>query len=97
MITAEQIKEHLARKEEASRLTKQVKEFDELLKREVKANKGEAVNIEGYEVTITVGKRTGCAGHETFKEILGDDAYQTLCEKGLINTTSTEKLGVKKI
>ena len=91
------IEEYLIKKQQFSTLKKEIEEFSDGLKNNVKSNKGHAVQLEGYEITVQVGQRTGCAGHEKFKEVLGAEGYQTLFEKGLINTSVTEKLGVKKL
>ena len=97
MITQEQIEEFNKLKQDIKRMELREKELNDLFKKAVQDNHGEALKFGDYEVTITIGQRTGCAGHEKFKEILGPEAYQTLFEKGLINTTPTQKLGVKKI
>lgn len=91
------IDEYKVLKSQLKEIEKQVKDFEAGLKQKIKENKGQAVELDGYELSITIGQQTRCAGHEKFKEVLGQDAYQALFEQGLINTNVTEKLGVKKL
>lgn len=94
MITKEQIETLNKIKRQIKVLKEEQDELSDLFKKEVQANKGDAIQVEGYTVTVKVGQQTRLAGHEKFKEILGEGEYNKMFEVGLINIVPTATLKV---